>query len=101
MIETINDIEISRGELIELELVGIRNFEIDIYDLYKFIFKEQIIKIKNNTKINFNYEKIKNEKTLRGFFIKEMLNKLENVSDDSERECMIRAMEIGLEQFEK
>ena len=101
MIETINDIEISKGELIELELVGIRNFEIDIYDLYKFIFRDQIIKIKNNTKINLNFEKIKNEKTLRGFFIKEMLNKLENVSDDSERECMIRAMEIGLEQFEK
>ena len=101
LIEKINEFEFNKNNLIEIVLVGKRNFEIDKYELYKLISNDNVIKIKNKTKINYNLEKLANETTLKGLFAKDMLQKLneENLSQD-DKEILEKAIEIGLEALE-
>ena len=93
LIEKINSIEIKNNQYVEIVLLGSRNFEINIYDLLKYIFNNRIIKIKDNTKIAYDLKNIANENTLKGIFAKEMINKLnnENISIE-EKEIIERAI---------
>lgn len=101
LIEKINELEFNENSLIEIVLIGKRNFEINKYELYKLISNDKVIKIKNNTKINYNLEKLANETTLKGLFAKEMLEKLsdENLSEE-DKEIIEKAVEIGLEALD-
>ena len=98
LIEKINEELILDNQFAKIILIGKRNFEIEIYELYKIIQNPRIIKIKNNTKINFNLEQISNQNTLKGLFAKEIYQKmnLDNVSED-EKEIMEKAVEIVFE----
>ena len=96
LIEKINSLEIKPNQYVEIILVGGRNFEIDKYDLLKYILDERIIKIKDETKIAVELGKIANENTLRGLFVKEMLEKLQNAEEDK-KEIIEKAIEIGLD----
>lgn len=98
LIEKINELNIRNDEYIKVILEGKRNFEINIYDLYKLIFNNRIIKIKDKTKLNINLEELSNETTLKGLFIKEILEKIndKNISEE-EKERLEKAVEIGLE----
>ena len=77
--------------------MGSRNFEINKYELLKYIENERIIKIKDKTKIAYNLTKIANENTLKGLFAKEMLEKLKQTQEIEEKELIEKAIEIGLE----
>ena len=101
LIEKINELNFDENNLIEIILIGKRNFEIDKYELYKLISNDKVIKIKNKTKINYNLEKIANDTTLKGLFAKEMLKKLndENISEN-EKEVIEKAVEIGMEALD-
>ena len=100
LIEKINEIKLENKELAKINLIGKRNFEINIYDLYKFITNEKIIKIKNKTKINYNLEALSKETTLKGIFIKEMMEQLEKEPNEEEKEILENAIEVGLEILE-
>ncbi len=100
LIETINALNINPNEYVEIILVGGRNFEIDKYDILKYIQNDRIIKIKDETKIARNLEKVANESTLRGLFVKEMLEKLKNEEDLEKRDILEKAIEIGLDVLE-
>ncbi len=97
LIERINQLEIQNNEYIKIILVGSRNFEINKYELLKYIQNERIIKIKDKTKIAYNLTKIANENTLKGLFAEEMLEKLEQTQEVEEKELIEKAIEIGLE----
>ena len=101
LIEKINSIEIAENEFAKIILTGKRNFEIDTYELYKLIFNGRIIKIKNKTKINYDLNKLENNKTLKGLFAKKMNEKLnqENISEE-QKNIIEKAIEIGLEALE-
>ena len=101
LIEKINSVEIADNEFSKIILIGKRNFEIDAYELYKLIFNERIIKIKNKTKINYDLNKLENNKTLKGLFAKKMNEKLnqENISEE-QKNIIEKAIEIGLEALE-
>ena len=101
LIEKINELEIDENNLIEIILIGRRNFEIDKYELYRLISNDKIIKIKNKTKINYDLNKLANENTLKGLFANEMLKKLnnENLSEE-DKEIIEKAVEIGMEALE-
>ena len=100
LIEKMNEEEIKEKELAKINLIGKRNFEIDIYEIYKFIENEKIIKIKDKTKINYDLEKLSKETTLKGIYVKEMLEKLEQETDEEEKQTIEKAIEIGLEILE-
>lgn len=101
LIEKINALEISNREYIKIILTGNRNFEINKYELLKYIENERIIKLKDHTKIAYHLEKMANENTLRGLFAKQMLEKL-NQPDiaEEDRKIIEKAVEIGLESLE-
>lgn len=100
LIEKINELEIEENNYVEIILIGNRNFEINKYDLIKYILNNNIIKIKDNTKIAYNLEKLENENTLKGLFIKEMNKKFKNAETEEEKEIIEKSIEIGLESLE-
>ena len=95
LIEKINELEIEEEKFYKIILTGNRNFEINIYTLYEFIENKNIIKIKDNTKINVNIEKLSKEINLKGLFIKEILD-AKNAKEIDENVAE-KIIEIGLE----
>ncbi len=94
----INNIEFSESIYYKISLIGRRNFDIDLYKLNKFIVNKNIIKTKDYTKINYDLEKISRENTLKGLFVKEILQKMaENPEDE---EILQNALDIGFEILE-
>ena len=100
LIEKINTLNINPNKYVEIILKGGRNFEIDKYDILKYIQNDRIIKIKDETRLSRDLEKIANESTLRGLFVKEMLEKLENENDLEKKDILEKAVEIGLDALE-
>ena len=94
LVEMINELRLDENQLYEIILVGDRNFEINTRDIFKLIVKPNILKIKDETKLKYNLEEIKYEKTLRGLFVQEMLKKLED--GNTTRNEVEKAIEIGL-----
>ena len=101
LIEKIDELEFDENNLIEIILVGKRNFEIDKYEINRLISNDKVIKIKNKTKINYNLNNLSNENTIKGLFAKEMLEKLNNNNlSEEERQIIEKAVEIGFEALE-
>ena len=101
LIEKIMELNIKENEYIEIKLKGSRNFEINTYELLKLILNNKIIKIKDETKIAYDLDKLSNETTLRGLFIKEMKEKLNNPDiNEEEKEIIEKGIEIGLDVLE-
>ena len=98
LIEKINELKIEENKLYKIILTGKRNFEINIYNLYKYELNERIIKIKDKTKPNYNIEEIAKENTLKGLFAKEILEEIKNKNYDEE--TIEKTIEIGMEILE-
>ena len=99
LIEKINELEIPENSLVKIILIGKRNFEIDKYEIYKFITNEKIIKIRDHTKIQYDLKNIANSYTLKGLFAKEILKEKETAKDE-ELEIIEKAVEIAFEALE-
>lgn len=95
LIEKINELEIEENIFYKIILVGKRNFEINIYHLYPFILKENIMKIKDETQINIDIHKLAEEINLKGLFLKEILEDINSGKINEEKAEKI--IEIGLE----
>lgn len=94
LIEFINNIFIENNIMCKLILIGTRNFEINTNKILKLINQKNILKIKNNTKLNFNLEDISKQSNLKGIFVNEMLELLD--SGEYDKEIVQKAIEIGL-----
>ncbi len=99
LIQEINNLELKQNYLYKVILTGKRKFEIEILDLYKIINKENIIKIKDETKLNYNLEEMMNDYTLKGIFIKEFLNEKNNQNYTEDE--LDKILEIALTALDK
>ena len=63
------------------------------------IFKKNIIKIKDKTKLYYDLNEIAEDNSLKGLFVKEIMNRLN--SDEYDKETVEKALEIGLDILEK
>lgn len=93
--QKINSIDFEPNTENKIILEGKRNFEININDLFKLIHNDQIIKIKDHTKIKYDLEEISKENNLRGIFVKKLLEKLND--ENYNKEEILKAIEIGLD----
>lgn len=93
VIEHIQSVSLEPQNLYKIVLVGTRNFEINTLELLKQIEVENIIKIKNKTKIQYNLETLQTENTLKGIFVRKVLEQKENYSE----EYIQNVIEIGLD----
>ena len=99
LIEKLNDLKLDENKLYERDLRGNRNFDIKTRDIFKLIINDNILKIKDNTKLKYNLDELKNEKNLKGLFVQEMLKKFEeNVYSQEE---IYKAIEIGLNSLKE
>ena len=93
LIEKINNIE-ENNNLYKINLIGYRNFPININIK---LLKNNIIKIKNNTKIKIEIKE--NNYTLKGIFIKK-LNEKKNNGEINEN-IYEKILELGMQVLEK
>ena len=93
LIEKINNIE-ENNNLYKINLIGYRNFPININIK---LLKNNIIKIKNNTKIKIELKE--NNYTLKGIFIKKLNEKKNNreINEDTYE----KILELGMQVLEK
>ena len=61
--------------------------------------KQYFVKLKNSTRKKYDLEQLKCEVTLRGVFVKKMLEKINSVSEN-EKELYENALHIGLSAFD-
>lgn len=101
LIEKINNLDLIENDYYEIVFTGRRNFEINKYEINKFILKNNIIKLKDNTKINIDINKLINENTLKGLFVKELSEKINNETNEENKKILEEALEIGLDVFDK
>lgn len=93
LIEKFNNMQIEENKYYKIILTGARNFEINTYEILRQIENKNIIKVKDNTKIKINLEELARENSLKGIFVKNMLEKI----DEENEEEIIKAIEIGLD----
>lgn len=93
----LQNLELDENNFYKIILVGKRNFEINTKRILKMVSRENILKIKDFTKPNYDLEELAKGNNLKGYFVKEALKKLE-LGEASEEEIE-RAIEIGLEMM--
>lgn len=97
LIEYILDLSLEKNHMYKLILIGKRNFDINVRELLKVVSLENILKIKDLTKLNYDLETISKENNLKGIFIREILKRLET-GEYTEEEIQ-KAIEIGLQSM--
>ena len=99
LIEKINNLNLNSNYYYKIILKGDKNFNININELFQYIIKENIIKIKNDTKLKINLEEISKNNNLKGLFAREILKELNNNNYD--KKTLENVLSIGLDLFDK
>lgn len=94
LIENINEMELNQNFLYKIILMGKRRFEIDSKEILKLISKENVLKVKDLSELDYDLEELSKENSLRGIFIKEVFEKMEQ--GEFSKEEIEKAIEIGL-----
>lgn len=95
LIERILTLDLEANNIYKIVLVGRRNFEINTREILRIIPKSNILKIKNETTLNYNIEELAKQNNLKGIFVKEVLEMYRNgLCTEEEYQ---KAIEIGLE----
>lgn len=95
LIDRILSLNLDDMNLYKLILIGNRNFEINTREILRVVARENVLKIKDCTKINYDLEELSKQKNLKGIFIKEVLD-MYSKGLCTEEEYQ-KAIEIGLE----
>lgn len=94
LIEKLNELEKEESIYYEYVLIGNKNFDININEILKQINNNNVIKIKDISTIQLDLNEISKEKTLKGIFVKELLNDIK--ADKSNKDEIYKIIEIGL-----
>jgi hypothetical protein len=95
LIDRILNLNFNDMILYKLVLFGNRNFEINTREILRVVARENVLKIKDCTKINYDLEELSKQKNLKGIFIKEVLDMYaKGLCTEKEYQ---KAIEIGLE----
>ena len=87
--------------LYKIELIGEISEDIEINTdeiLSRIADKVYFIKLKDKTEIALDLESLSNEASLKGLFVKKMLERTENAPED-EKELYKKALKLGLKAF--
>ena len=92
LIENINNIKIDSNKYYKIIFTGTKYIELDTNEVIKYVEDKNIIKLKDKTKVEFDLEKISREQSLKGIFVKELLEQI----NDENREQILESIYIGL-----
>ncbi|MDR0979149.1 MAG: hypothetical protein LBL91_04365, partial [Lachnospiraceae bacterium] len=96
LLQLINSLSNNKNNFYKLILTGKRNFIINTNNIIKLLQKENILKIKDETSSNYNLNEIASQNNLKGIFVKNMLNKI----NDENKEEILKSIEIGLDSLQ-
>ncbi len=96
--ELINEINGENDEMFKIVLIGNKNFEIDTNKILRLISNKNVLKIKDKTKVAIDLEKISKQNTIKGLFVKQVLEKYEN--QEISEEDMQEIIQIGLDSMQ-
>ena len=94
LIEIINQKEKQENKYYEYVLVGNKNIEINTNKILKLIEDKKVIKLKDQSKFKYDLEQISKEKSLKGIFVKQLLDEIKE--DKSNEDEILKIIEIGL-----
>ena len=97
LIEKINAEDYDENKYYKIILTGNKKFEINTSELLKHVVHQNIVKIKDDTKIEVDLKSISNQNNLKGLFIKNLLEELEN--NPEQKRQIEKAIEIGIDIF--
>ncbi len=97
LIEKINAEDYDENKYYKIILTGNKKFEINTSELLKHVVHQNIVKIKDDTKIEVDLKSISNQNNLKGLFIKNLLEELEN--NPEQKSQIEKAIEIGIDIF--
>ena len=92
IIENINSLKIDSDKYYKIIFTGTKNIEININELIKYVANKNVIKLKDKTQVEYDLEKISKEQSLRGIFVKELLEQI----NEENREEILESIYIGL-----
>jgi DNA repair exonuclease SbcCD nuclease subunit len=95
VIELMQDTKFDIQNLYKIILVGSRYFPLNIEEISKLCEIENIVKIKDKTKAGIDYEAIAKENSVKGIFVKRMLERQKEEGLD--KDFVEKTIEIGLE----
>ena len=97
LIEKINNMHFREDRYLKIVLIGNRKIELEISQILRYILNPNIIKIKDNTKLEIGLEKLAAQNNLKGLFVKTLLEK--KIREPENKEKIEKAIEIGLAAF--
>lgn len=95
IIEKIDELNFDKKETVKIILNGNKNFDINLRKILSLISNENVIKIKDKTKIHIDIEKLINENSLKGLFIREVIEKYNN--NEINEEDVEKIIQIGID----
>lgn len=78
LVEQIGELDLNEKHMYKLMLTGKKSFEFNISKLFKLINRENILKIKDETKMGYDLDSILLENNLKSFFVREIKEKSYN-----------------------
>lgn len=95
LVQILNEIELGEQSYYKIILTGKRNFNINNNEIMELLTNNLIIKLKDETKDQYDIQELAKKSNLTGIFAKNILNKME-IATEAEKEKFIKAFEIGM-----
>lgn len=95
IVQEIDMQDTNSADFYKIILTGKRSFKIETKEIRRLLDNDNIVKLKDNTKIAYNINEISLQNDIKGMFVKKVLEKYEaNLID---KETMEKVIEYGLE----
>lgn len=98
IIEKINEENYENEKFYKIILTGTKNLELNTKRICKLTINKNILKVKDKTEIEYDFEKLIEQKNLKGMFVKKLLDKIKEQPEDKNK--IEEALKIGLKMFE-
>ncbi len=89
LIEKIKNIKTERQKNYKVILEGYKNIEIDLNKIKKMVLDENVLKVKDFSKVKYDIKELANQNNLKGVFINRILQKEEGLCTKEEAEQAI------------
>lgn len=98
LIEKTNNLKLEKNKFYKIILNGIKKIEINKNKILNLMSTNNVLKIEDRTQLDYDIDKLAQQKNLKGIFVKKMLEKFKDGKIDENE--IKKALEIGLNSFE-
>ena len=98
VIEKLNDEEYEKEKFYKIILEGSKKIELNPKRICKLVNNKNILKVKDKIECEYDFDKLAEQKNLKGMFVKNLLEKIKKHPED--RTKIEEALKIGLKMFE-